>query len=158
VRQRNAKIHSQPSWSGAGQLDIRIRRERTTWVESVLLLAAALGVDIVSYGIASLFGAQTRIVCGYDCFPAPAADLHDARVRLWAAGIAVAVTIGGALLLRRARILIAVVQLGILAALLVYTIPVMNRAHDQMRELQRCDYGRHGPCIGIRNLGTPTGT
>jgi uncharacterized membrane protein YqhA len=68
------------------------------------------------------------------------------------------VTIGGALLLRRARILIAVVQLGILAALLVYTIPVMNRAHDQMRELQRCDYGRHGPCIGIRNLGTPTGT
>jgi hypothetical protein len=158
VKRRAQELINQPSWGGEGELRFRVRRERTTLIEGTLLVLAALGVNIVTYAISSLFGAQTRIVCGYDCFPSPAADLHDARVRLWATGVAVVVTVGTAFLVRRGRLVVTLVQGAILAALLIYTIPTIVHAHEQVRELQRCDYGRHGPCEGIRNLGTPTGT
>jgi hypothetical protein len=158
VKRRTQQVINQPSWGGEGDLRFRIRRERTTVLENVLLAAAALGVNIVAFAIASLFGAQTTIVCGYHCFPAPAADLHDAQVRLWAAGVATVITVGGAFLIRRGRLVVTLVQGALVVALLAYTIPVMVHAHDQARELQRCDYGRHGPCVGVRDLGTPTGT
>jgi hypothetical protein len=158
MRQRARKGWAQPSWTGDGTVQLSGKGERTTPLDVFVLVGVALAIDLVAYGISSLFGAQVRIVCGQFCFPAPAADLHDARVRLWAAGIAVAVSLLIVLVLRRARIAVAVVQLVLLAALVAYTIPTIVRAHDQTRELQRCDYGRHGPCIGLRNLGTPTGT
>lgn len=158
VKRRTQQLIDQPSWSGEGQLRFRTQRERTTLIENVVLVVGALAVNVVVYAIASLFGAQTRIVCGYHCFPSPAADLHDARVRLWAVGIAVVITVGAAFLIRRGRLLVTLVQGAILAAVLIYTIPTMIHAHDQLRELQRCDYGRHGPCVGVRDLGTPTGT
>ena len=158
MKRRAQQLINQPSWSGEGQLRFRVQRERTSWIESGVLVLATLGINVVAYAIASLFGAQTRIVCGYHCFPSPEADLHDARVALWAVGIASVITIGAAFAIRRARLLISIVQGVILAAMLVYAIPTITRAQDQLRELQRCDYGRHGPCVGIRDLGTPTGT
>jgi hypothetical protein len=158
MNNRSRRGWAQPSWSGDGTVQLSGKGERTTAFDIAVLVGVALALDLVAYGIASLFGAQVRIVCGKDCFPAPAADLHDARVRLWAAGIAVVVSLAVVFLLRRARAAVAAVQLTLLVALLAYTIPTMVHAHDQARELQRCDYGRHGPCVGIRNLGTPTGT
>jgi hypothetical protein len=158
VKRRAQQLINQPSWSGEGQLRFRVQRERTSFVETAVLALAAFAVNVVAYAIASLFGAQTGIVCGYHCFPSPWADLHDARVRLWATGIAVVITVGAAFAIRRARLAIAVVQGAILVAVLAYTIPTIIHAHEQIHELQRCDYGRHGPCVGIRDLGTPTGT
>lgn len=149
---------AQPSWSGDGTVQLSGKGERTTPLDVVILVGVALAIDLVAYGISSLFGAQVRIVCGVDCFPAPSADLHDARVHLWAAGVAVALSLVLVFVLRRARVAVAAVQLALFIALLAYTIPTIVQAHDQTRELQRCAYGRHGPCVGVRNLGTPTGT
>lgn len=156
MRNRPRRGWAQPSWTGDGTVQLSGKGERTTPLDVFVLIGVALAIDLVAYGISSLFGAQVRIVCGFDCFPAPSADLHDARVRLWAAGIAVGLSLVVVFVLRRARAAVAIVQLTLLVALLAYTIPTIVRAHDQVRELQRCNYGRHGPCVGVRNLGTPT--
>jgi hypothetical protein len=144
-----------PSWSGTGEIELSGKRERTTVVDLAIMLGLAVAVDVAGFVFAALLSAHTLYVCGYHCFPSPNATLHDARVRLWAGGIAAATTIGITLLARRARPLVAVVQLGLLLALVVHTVPQIERAHAQLRDLQACQYGYKLPCHGVRDLGTP---
>ncbi len=153
MRDKNSPTLRFTSWSGDADIEVVPgARERSPIRDTVLAAVILASVDLVAIVGLIIFSDSNRIVCGAHCYPNPAADLYDAHLALWVAGVLFAVTVGLTAYWHRARVVAVVMQGALLLGVLHHTLPLLHSANIQQRHLVQCQYGYRGPCQGITIL------